>query len=268
MTVELDTGTDKMLAHVEAGIGWMTYNNPARHNAISVEMQMAVPRILAAFASDPDVNVVVVRGAGEKAFVSGADISEFADLRTSIAERSKYDDSFAAAWRAWADFDMPVIAMIRGYCIGGGLLTAMHADIRIASDDSQFAIPAARLGLGYAFGGVQALIALVGPAWASEILFSARRLSADEAERIGLVNRVVPVAELEEAVRTLAATIAANAPLTVTACKVAIRDAMRAPADRDLALVEQLVEKCFRSEDYREGQAAFREKRPPQFKGR
>ncbi len=268
MTVELDTGTDKMLAHVEAGIGWMTYNNPARHNALSVEMQLAVPRILSAFAADPDVHTVVVRGAGEKAFVSGADISEFGDKRTSIVERSKYDDSLGAAWRAWADLDKPIIAMIRGYCIGGGLLTAMQADIRIASDDSQFGVPAARLGLGYAFEGVQALTALVGPSWTSEILFSARRLSADEAQRIGLVNRVVPVVELEEQVRTLAASIAANAPLTVTACKVAIREAMRTPDERDLTRVDRLVEECFRSEDYREGQAAFVEKRPPQFKGR
>jgi enoyl-CoA hydratase len=158
--------------------------------------------------------------------------------------------------------------MIRGYCIGGGLLTAMQADIRIASDDSQFGVPAARLGLGYPFGGVQTLMALVGPSWTSEILFSARRLSADEAQRIGLINRVVPVAELEDQVRTLAATIAANAPLTVKACKLAIREAMREPAVRDLTRVDQLVEECFRSEDYREGQAAFAEKRPPQFHGR
>jgi enoyl-CoA hydratase/carnithine racemase len=158
--------------------------------------------------------------------------------------------------------------MIRGYCIGGGLLTAMKADIRVASDDSQFGVPAAKLGLGYAYGGVEELMSLVGPSWTAEILFSAHRLSAAEAQHIGLVNRVVAVADLEATVRDLAAAIAANAPLTVQACKAAIREARRDPADRDLDAVEQMVEACFRSDDYLEGQAAFAEKRPPQFKGK
>lgn len=263
----IDTGTDKMLAHVEGGIGWMTYNNPARHNAMSYDMQVAVPRILGAFADDPEVHVVVVRGAGERAFVSGADISEFSEKRTTVAARADYDDALAAAWASWRTVDKPIIAMIRGYCIGGGLLTAMQADIRIASDDSQFGVPAAKLGLGYAYGGVEQLMALVGPAWTAEILFSARRLDAEEARHIGLVNRVVPVAELESTVRDLAAMIAANAPLTVQACKAAIREARKNPAERDLDAVERMVEACFRSEDYLEGQAAFAEKRPPKFRG-
>ena len=263
----IDTGTEKMLAHVEGGIGWMTYNNPARLNAMSYDMQIAVPRILGVFAADPDVHVVVVRGAGEKAFVSGADISEFSEKRTTVAARGDYDDALAAAWASWRTVDKPVIAMIRGYCIGGGLMTAMKTDIRIASADSQFAIPAAKLGLGYAYGGVEELMALVGPAWAAEILFSARRLDADEALRIGLVNRVVPVDQLEAQVRELAGTIAANAPLTVKAAKAAIREAQRHPSTRDLDAVDRLVEACFRSADYLEGQAAFAAKRPPQFRG-
>ena len=263
----VDTGTDKMLAHVEDGIGWMTYNNPARLNAMSYDMQIAVPRILEAFAQDPEVHVIVVRGAGDRAFVSGADISEFSEKRTTVAARADYDDALAHAWGSWRRVDTPIIAMIRGYCIGGGLLTAMKADIRIAAEGSQFGVPAAKLGLGYGFGGVEELMALVGPAWTAEILFSARRLEADEALRIGLVNRVVPVAELEPAVRELAATIAANAPLTVKACKVAIREAQREPSARDLDAVERMVEACFRSEDYLEGQAAFAEKRPPRFRG-
>jgi enoyl-CoA hydratase/carnithine racemase len=263
----IDTGTDKMLAHVEDGIGWMTYNNPARLNAMSYDMQLAVPRILGAFAADPDVHVVVVRGAGDRAFVSGADISEFSQKRTTVAARADYDEALAAAWRSWRLVDTPIVAMIQGYCIGGGLLTAMKTDIRIAAVGSEFGVPAARLGLGYGFGGVEELMALVGPAWTSEILFSARRLDADEALRIGLVNRVVPADVLEATVRELAATIAANAPLTVKACKAAIREAQRDPAVRDLDAVERMVEACFRSEDYREGQAAFAEKRPPRFRG-
>ena len=264
----VDTGTDEMLAHVEDGIGWMTYNNPARLNAMSYDMQIAVPRILEAFTQDPEVHVIVVRGAGDRAFVSGADISEFSERRTTVAARADYDDALARAWGSWRRVDTPIIAMIRGYCIGGGLLTAMKADIRIAAEGSQFGVPAAKLGLGYGFGGVEELMALVGPAWAAEILFSARRLEADEALRIGLVNRVVPVDELEPAVRERAATIAANAPLTVKACKVAIREAQREPSARDLDAVERMVEACFRSADYLEGQAAFAEKRAPRFRGR
>jgi enoyl-CoA hydratase/carnithine racemase len=263
----IETGTEKMLAHVEDGIGWMTYNNPARLNAMSYDMQVAVPRILGAFATDPDVHVIVVRGAGERAFVSGADISEFSDKRTTVAARADYDEALAAAWGSWRTVDKPIIAMIRGYCIGGGLLTAMQTDIRIAADDSQFGVPAAKLGLGYAYGGVEQLMGLVGPAWTAEILFSARRLSAEEARQIGLVNRVVAVDDLEPTVRELAATIAANAPLTVQACKAAIREARKEPAQRELEKVERMVEACFRSEDYLEGQAAFAEKRAPRFRG-
>ena len=264
---ELDTGTPKMLARVDDGIGWMIYNNPERHNAMSVEMQLAVPRILTRFQQDPDVRIVVIAGAGERAFVSGADISEFGARRTSVEARADYDARMAETWSAWRALDKPVIAMIRGYCMGFGLLAALQADIRIAAEGSQYAVPAARLGLGYAFGGVEQLVAVVGASWTAEILFSARRLSAAEALHIGLVNRVVPADQLEAEVLDLARTIAANAPLTVRACKVAIREAMRPPADRDRELVAELVEACFRSADYLEGQAAFAEKRDPRFRG-
>jgi enoyl-CoA hydratase/carnithine racemase len=266
--MSIDTGTDRMLARIEDGIGWMTYNNPARLNAMSMDMNQAVPRILGAFQESPDVRVVVVTGAGGRAFVSGADISEFGDKRTSVEARAEYDRVAADAGRAWATVDKPIIAMIRGYCIGGGLLTALQADMRIASEGSQFGVPAARLGLGYGYAGVEKLMALVGPAWAAEILFSARRLSDQEALRIGLVNRVVPDDELESSVQELARTMAANAPLTIRACKAAIRELQRDAARRDLDAVNRLVEDCFRSEDYREGQQAFMEKRPPVFRGR
>jgi len=158
--------------------------------------------------------------------------------------------------------------MIRGFCMGGGLLTALQADMRIAAEDSQFGVPAARLGLGYGFGGVTTLMNLVGPAWTAEILYSARRFSAAEALQMGLVNRVVPAASLHDEVMTLAGTIARNAPLTIAASKAAIREASRSPERRDLAKVEALIEACFQSEDYVEGQRAFAEKRPPAFTGR
>jgi enoyl-CoA hydratase len=265
---DLELATDKMLARVSDGIGWMTYNNPARLNAMSLDMQQAVPRILGAFQDDPEVRVVVVTGAGGKAFVSGADISEFGEKRTTPEARRVYDDAAAAAGRAWAAVDKPIIAMISGYCIGGGMLTALSTDFRVASEPSQFGIPAARLGLGYGFAGVERLHALVGPAWAAEILFTARRLTSAEALHIGLVNRVVPAEELEATVTELARMIAANAPLTVRAVKVALREAQRDAARRDLTKVEELVEACFRSQDYLEGQQAFMEKRTPRFQGR
>jgi enoyl-CoA hydratase/carnithine racemase len=230
-------------------------------------MWIGLGEMIAAMEEDEGVRVVVLRGAGDKAFVSGADISEFAEKRTSVADRADFDALSAATGKAWQALEKPVIAMIRGYCMGGGLLTALQADIRIASDDSRFAVPAARLGLGYGADGVEALVAAVGAAWAAEILFSARQLSATEALRSGLVNRVVPAAELRPATLELARAITANAPLTVAACKVAIRQMQRPPDRRDLMRVQSMVAACFESDDYREGQRAFAEKRAPRFEG-
>jgi enoyl-CoA hydratase/carnithine racemase len=263
-----ETGTDKLLVDVAGAIAVVTFNNPAKRNALSSEIRAALPGVLASLDADPEVRVLVVTGAGDKAFASGADISEFGEQRTSPEARAQYDRGQAALAGAWAGLSKPVIAMIGGFCMGGGLLTALQADIRIASDDSQFGIPAARLGLGYAFGGVTTLMSLVGPASAAEILLSARRFSAAEALRMGLVNRVVPAADLRQEVTTLATQIAGNAPLTVAAAKAAIREALRPPELRDMARVEALIEACFRSADYREGQQAFAEKRPPAFTGR
>ena len=266
--VPIETGTDRMLASVGEGVGWITFNNPERHNAVSLEMLRSIPVILAAFDADPDVRVIAVTGAGERAFVSGADISEFGERRTTIEARAEFDEVAGRAISAWQAVEKPILAMIRGYCIGGGLMIALQADIRVAAQDSVFAVPAARLGLGYSISGVEALVERVGSAWAAEILFTARRLSAGEALRIGLVNHVVPVAELATHVEQLARAIAANAPLTVHACKVALRELRRPPETRDLDRAAVLSEACFRSEDYLEGQRAFLEKRAPRFSGR
>jgi enoyl-CoA hydratase len=262
-----ETGTDQLLVTVADGVARVTFNNPEKHNALSLAMRQALPGAIAALQEDPEIRVVVTTGAGTKAFMSGADISEFGAQRTTPAARAEYDRAAAAVASAWGELEKPIIAMIRGYCMGGGLLTALQADIRIASPDARFAVPAARLGLGYGFGGVQALADAVGLAAAAEILFSARRVSAEEALAMGLVNRVVDEPGLEPAVMELAHTIAGNAPLTVAACKAALRELRRPPGDRDLAGVAALVEACFRSEDYLEGQAAFAEKRPPRFHG-
>jgi len=263
-----ETGTDKLIVDVTGPVAVVTFNNPAKRNALSREIRAALPGLLAALQADPDVRVLVVTGAGDKAFAAGADISEFGEQRTTPAARAEYDRGQAALTTSWAGLDKPVIAMIRGFCMGGGLLTALQADMRIAAEDSQFGVPAARLGLGYGFGGVTTLMNLVGPAWTAEILYSARRFSAAEALQMGLVNRVVPAASLHDEVMTLAGTIARNAPLTIAASKAAIREASRSPERRDLAKVEALIEACFQSEDYVEGQRAFAEKRPPAFTGR
>jgi enoyl-CoA hydratase len=261
------TGTGKLLVDVAGAVAVVTINNPGKRNALSTEIRAALPGLLQALQADGDVRAVILTGAGDKAFASGADISEFGERRTSPAARAEYDRDQETIYGALAGLDKPVIAMIRGYCLGQGLLTAVRADIRIASDDSQFGIPAARLGLGPRFTSVALLVDLVGPAWASEILCSARRFSAAEALQMGLVNRVVPAADLRDEVMSLARGIAQNAPLTVAAAKAAIREAGRPPDRRDLARVEAMTEACFRSDDYREGQRAFAEKRPPAFTG-
>lgn len=263
-----DSGTDKLLLDVAEGVARITFNNPAKRNALSIEMRTALPKVLQSLQDDAEVRVVVLTGAGTEAFISGADISEFGEQRTSPEARAEYDRAAAESGRAWLGLEKPVLAMIRGYCMGGGLLTALAADIRIASEDAQFGVPAARLGLGYGYGGVEALASVVGAAWAAEILFSARRVSAAEALSIGLVNRVVAGERLEAEVMELARAIRDNAPLTIAACKAALREWRRDPARRELASVARRVEACFRSDDYREGQRAFAEKRRPKFSGR
>ena len=264
----MELKTDKMVARKEGGAGWMIFNNPARRNALSMEMQEAIPTILHDFRDDPEVRVVVMAGAGDKAFVSGADISEFEKRRSDPESIEEFNRIGAEANRAYAELGKPLIAMIRGFCMGGGLLTALQADIRVSAEDGVFGIPAARLGLGYGFGGTQKLVDTVGAAAAREILFTGGRFPAADALRWGLVNRVVPVEELESTVTGMADAIADNAPLTVNLLRASIVEGTKEPEERDLDTIEQMVEACFASEDYIEGRRAFMEKRRPQFRGR
>jgi enoyl-CoA hydratase len=258
----------KMLAEVTDGVGLITFNQPEKRNAMSVEMWDGLTDILESWIDDPEVRVVVLTGAGDKAFVSGADISQFEKSRSDADAQREYDRLTSRGRALLATFPKPVIARISGFCLGGGLGIAMQADIRIASDTSAFGIPAAKLGIAYGFEMVRRLVSLVGQAHTRSLLFSGQRIDAAEALRIGLVNRVVPAAELVETVNKLARDIAGNAPLSVRGMKLIVEQVIRDPADRDMDAVTQAVATCFASEDFREGRTAFMEKRPPVFRGR
>jgi enoyl-CoA hydratase len=249
----------------EAAIGWIVFDHRERRNAITAAMWSAIPDAARSLDADESIRVVILRGAGDEAFVAGADISQFEELRSGEAGR-RYEEENAKAFAALQAIGKPVIAMIHGFAIGGGTAIALCADIRYAADDATFAIPAARLGLGYPPHGLAALVRVVGQPAAREILFTARRLNAEEALRHGLVNAVVPKAQLEAFVRKSAADIAANAPLTIHAAKQVLEALDVGGRDLDRAL--EAVRACFDSDDYREGVRAFLEKRPPVFRGR
>jgi len=259
--------TDKMLARKEGGVGILTFNNPERHNAVSLEMWEATKRILDGFAADEDIRVVVLTGAGGKAFVSGADISKFASERATLEASRAYNVKSDAAYASVADFPKPTIAMIKGYCIGGGVGLAVCCDLRICSDNSRFAVPAAKLGLGYGYSGLKRLVDIVGASFAKEIFYTARQFDAQEASAMGLVNRVVPAGELEAYVKSITDMISANAPLTIKAVKFTVGEMLKDESKRNLARSVELVEQCFASRDYTEGRTAFMEKRRPMFTG-
>ena len=259
--------TERMTASIEDGIGWMIFNNPARHNALSLEMWQGIGDILEHFSNNSDVRVVIMRGAGGKAFVSGADISEFDEKRANAEQRRSYGQIAGRATRWLAKIEKPLIGLIEGYCIGGGLATALAADIRFATPDSKFGIPAAKLGLGYEYDGLAKLARIVGPSRARDIMFSARFMEAQEAKEMGLVNFISSREDIEAECLAYAKRIADNAPLTVQAAKAAVNTFELGGNADDLDRVKEMVDGCFNSEDYKEGRRAFSEKRTPRFTG-
>lgn len=260
--------TEKLLAHKDGAAGWITFNNPAKRNAMSYDMWLGLDIALNDFIADPLIRVIVLKGAGDKAFVSGADISEFKEKRATVEAVAEYNKVSVTIAQKLLHCPKPTIAMIRGFCMGGGLGTALTCDMRICADDARFGIPAGKLGVGYKYSALKRLVDIVGPAFTAEIFYTARQFDAQEAKDMGLVNRVLPVDQLEAYVANYVKTIGGNAPLTLKAVKVCLGEIAKDDAARDHALCERVVEDCFGSEDYAEGRTAFMEKRKPVFKGR
>jgi enoyl-CoA hydratase len=257
-----------ILRETDDGVGIITFNNPEKRNAMSLQMWEGIGAALIELRDDADVRVVVLKGSGDKAFVSGADISQFEKERHNAQASEEYSRRSAAQRALFAAYPKPTIACIRGFCLGGGMLVAMLSDIRIAAENSQFGIPAAKLGIAYGYDGLKQLVSLVGPSWARLLMYTGMRIDAAEALRIGLVDRVLPNAELWDATMDIARIISGNAPLAIKAAKITIAEVLKDAGDRDMEAIKSIGTACMDSEDFREGRQAFMEKRKPQFKGR
>jgi len=257
----------KVIVRKEGGVAHLVFDNPGRLNALSLEMWQAIVDHFSDFEKDRNIRVVVLSGAGGKAFVSGADISKFENERANEKAIAHYNKTVDQANKAIENFPKPTIAMIRGYCVGGGLGIALGCDLRICADNARFALPAAKLGLGYGFPGIKRFVDTVGPSFTKEFFFTARQFDAEEALMMGLANRVLPAAKLESYVKKYADTIAANAPLTIEAAKFIVGETMKNESERNLARCREAVDRCFKSADYQEGRKAFMEKRKPVFTG-
>lgn len=266
MTTPEATPEPTLVTEITGAIAWIVADSPARMNAFTAAMWAALPTAVARAVADPTVRVIVVRGAGSKSFSAGADISEFETLRAGDAAAA-YDALNHAAFQALLDCPKPTIAMIHGFCLGGGLAVALCCDMRFCDERAQFAIPAAKLGIGYNQRWVRPLLAAVPPSRAKEMLFTGRRFPANEAVTMGLVNRVIAADELFAYTRALADEIAGNAPLTVRAAKATVDALSAVPETSEAERLDAMIAACFDSSDYAEGRRAFLEKRKPRFEG-
>ena len=260
--------TEKLKCWKEGAVLHLRFNNPAKHNAISVDMWEAVPALLEQAEADDAIRMVVFSGEGTRAFASGADISQFEDMRAAREAVKNYEVVAENALMGLYRFSKPVIAAIRGYCIGGGVNMAISCDIRIASADAVFSIPATRLGLGYRFSAMKNLVDLIGPGAAQDLFYTARRIDAEEAKAIGLVNRIAPPEKFDDLLAEYVSAITTGAPLTIKAGKQIIREVLKPDSDIDMERCRRLILDCFESEDYAEGRRAFMDKRKPVFKGK
>jgi len=258
----------ELITRKEGAVGWVVFSNPGKYNAVSHDMWTALPGAIAALDADPEVRLIVITGDGDKAFISGADISQFEKARGSAEAQAIYNQAVVDAYEAPVRCSKPVIAKIRGICMGGGLGLAAACDIRFAAEDAVFRMPAGRLGLGYNYTGIRRFMQILGAAGTADIFFSARKFNAADALGMGFVNRVIPVADFDREVAAYCQMVAENAPLTLAGAKFAIRQVGLDPEARDLEQAARMIEICFDSEDYREGRRAFMEKRTPNFKGK
>ena len=259
--------TDKIITEKSGDIARIIFNQPEKRNAVSLEMWEAVEAALDAFEVDPEVRILILSGAGGKAFVSGADISKFESERASEEGVARYNATTKRVYDKLEAFPKPTIAQINGFCIGGGVALSLSCDMRICGKGSQFAVPAAKLGLGYGFPGINRLVNVVGPSFAKEIFFTARRFDAEESRVMGLVNRVVEDEDVAQVAEDTAKMIAANAPMTVASVKFIVGETLKDESKRDEEECARRVKACFDSQDYVEGSRAFLEKRKPQFVG-
>lgn len=268
ITKDAAVANQQILSKKNGPVGHLIINNPEKRNAMSLEMSLAAADVIEDFLADDAIRIIVVSGAGDKAFVSGSDISKFEKARATKEQVENYTKTAERFRSLLKGSAKPTIAMIRGYCLGGGMALALNCDLRICTEDASFGIPAAKLGIGYAADRLGQLIDLVGPSAAKDLLFTGRRCNAQEALRLGIVNYVVPAADLEEFVDSYAKNMAGNAPLSIVAAKRVIDEYVKDADKRDNAMCDKLVAECFASQDYIEGRRAFMEKRKPVFTGK